>query len=117
MNEIRTVLNKVVTALMSISGIEAVVLGGSRARGTHYPESDIDIGIYYDADALDLSALQEAARTVDDERPENLIATPGEWGKWVNGGVKTSKGYYATSNAHDNVPFAGRSMNGMKMRP
>lgn len=48
MNEIRSVLDKVVAALTAISGIEAVVLGGSRARGTQSSESDIDIGIYYD---------------------------------------------------------------------
>ncbi len=86
MNEIRTVLDKVVTALIAISGIEAVVLGGSRARGTHSPESDIDIGIYYDNATLDIVSLNKAAQFIDDEHRENLIVPPGEWGKWVNGG-------------------------------
>ncbi|WP_313292010.1 nucleotidyltransferase domain-containing protein [Faecalispora jeddahensis] len=86
MNEIRIVLEKVVTVLTAISGIEAVVLGGSRARGTHSIESDIDIGIYYENATFDLIALNKAAQLIDDEHRENLIVPPGEWGKWVNGG-------------------------------
>jgi predicted nucleotidyltransferase len=86
MNEIRIILDKAVTALAAISGIEAVVLGGSRARGTHSSESDIDIGIYYDNAAFDLVSLNEAAQLLDDGHREDLIVPPGEWGKWVNGG-------------------------------
>ncbi len=86
MDEIRTILDKVVTALVDVSGIQSVVLGGSRARGTHSPESDIDIGIYYDNATLDLVSLNKQAQLVDDEHRENLIAPPGEWGRWVNGG-------------------------------
>lgn len=86
MNEIKTVLDKAVTALTDISGVEAIVLGGSRARGTHTSQSDIDIGIYYDNAALDLVALNKAAQLLDDEHRENLVVPPGEWGKWVNGG-------------------------------
>ena len=86
MNEIKIILEKVVTALTAISGIEAVVLGGSRARGTHSPESDIDIGIYYESATLDYVSLNKAAELIDDEHRKNLIVPPGEWGKWVNGG-------------------------------
>jgi predicted nucleotidyltransferase len=86
MNEIRVILDKVATALTTISGIEAVVLGGSRARGTYSSESDIDIGIYYNNATLDLVTLNKAAQILDDEHRENLIVPPGEWGKWVNGG-------------------------------
>ncbi|OAT86360.1 nucleotidyltransferase domain-containing protein [Desulfotomaculum copahuensis] len=86
MNKIKTVLDKVVSALVGIKGIQAVVLGGSRARGTHSPESDIDIGIYYDKETLNLVSLNKAAKNVDDEHRDNLVVPPGEWGKWVNGG-------------------------------
>lgn len=33
--------------LGALPGIRAVVLGGSRARGTHRPDSDWDLGLYY----------------------------------------------------------------------
>ena len=86
MNDIKTILDKVVSVLADVSGIQAVVLGGSRARGTHSSESDIDIGIYYDKETLDLVSLNKAAKLVDDEHRDNLIVPPGEWGQWVNGG-------------------------------
>ena len=42
--------------LATIPGVVAVVLGGSRAAGTHRPDSDWDFGIYYD-DAFNHRAL------------------------------------------------------------
>lgn len=86
MDEIKAILDKIVAALSSVPGVQAIALGGSRARGTHSPASDIDIGIYYDGSTLDIGALTKAAQAVDDEHRENLIAPPGGWGKWVNGG-------------------------------
>lgn len=86
MDEIKAILDKIVAVLSSVPGIQAVALGGSRARGTHSPSSDIDIGIYYDGSTLDIGALSKAAQAVDDEHRENLIAAPGGWGNWVNGG-------------------------------
>lgn len=83
---IQETLDCAVRALSMVDGVHAVVLGGSRASGTHTDDSDIDIGIYYDADSLDLAMLEKAAQTVDDGRREGLIAAPGEWGHWVNGG-------------------------------
>lgn len=72
--------------LQTVPGVVGVVLGGSRARGTHRPDSDYDVGVYYAADALDLAALTRAAREADDEHRPDLIAPPGGWGNWVNGG-------------------------------
>lgn len=74
-----------VAELSGVSGIEAVVLGGSRARGTHREDSDFDLGLYYRSDALDASALEAvAARWADHAVP---LALPGAWGPWVNGGA------------------------------
>lgn len=86
MNEIKTILDKIVAVISAVPGIQAIVLGGSRARGTHSPSSDIDIGIYYDGLTLDIDALNKATQAIDEEHRENLIAPPGGWGKWVNGG-------------------------------
>ncbi len=72
--------------LQAVPGVLGVVLGGSRARGSHRPDSDYDIGVYYSADALDLPALATAAREADDGHRPDLIAPPGGWGNWVDGG-------------------------------
>lgn len=60
-----------------------VLLGGSRARGEHTPESDFDLGLYY-RPPLDIDALQDLARILDG--PEASVTRPGEWGPWVDGG-------------------------------
>lgn len=59
------------------------MLGGSRARGEHTPESDVDLGLYY-RPALDIAALGDLAREV--AGPEARVTAPGEWGPWVDGG-------------------------------
>ena len=53
--QVKNILLRVKEALADVPGIVGVVLGGSRARGTHHANSDIDIGIYYDpADRFDV---------------------------------------------------------------
>ncbi|MBP2381689.1 nucleotidyltransferase domain-containing protein [Brachybacterium sacelli] len=69
----------------SVPGIRAVTLGGSRARGTHHPDSDVDLGLYYDADTLDLPALRQAASGILGAPVD--VAGPGGWGPWVDGGA------------------------------
>ncbi|GHJ43991.1 hypothetical protein Cs7R123_13330 [Catellatospora sp. TT07R-123] len=43
--------------LSEVRGVVAVVLGGSRARGEHRPDSDYDYGLYYRGE-LDVDALR-----------------------------------------------------------
>lgn len=69
--------------LVRVPGIVGVSLGGSRARGEHTPDSDVDLGLYYRA-PLDLDALQALADETADV-PAGLVA-PGGWGPWVDGG-------------------------------
>jgi hypothetical protein len=66
-----------------VGGVVGVVLGGSRARGTHRPDSDVDLGLYYRG-SVDVDGLQALADEVSDEPAE--ITAPGEWGPWVDGG-------------------------------
>ncbi|MFD0693230.1 nucleotidyltransferase domain-containing protein [Paenibacillus sp. GCM10027628] len=81
------VIESVVRQLRNVPGIRAIVLGGSRARGTETPESDIDIGLYYRSDyPIDTDALDRVASSIDDERRSGLITPIGEWGPWINGG-------------------------------
>ena len=90
------ILNKISKELDNIPGIVGVVLGGSRARGTHQKKSDIDIGIYYDAqEGFDIGQLNKAAAKLDDEHRENLVTPIGQWGPWVNaGGWLIVNGYH-----------------------
>ena len=69
--------------LTTVDGVVGVCLGGSRARGTHRPDSDYDLGIYYRG-RLDVDALADLARTW--AGPDAEVTAPGAWGKWVNGG-------------------------------
>ncbi|WP_437645434.1 nucleotidyltransferase domain-containing protein [Sorangium sp. So ce362] len=95
---------RVAARLGAISGVVAVVLGGSRSRGEGHPDSDIDLGIYYEPERPpDLPALRALARELcasgagDTVTPlaRELLATAagddvtplGAWGPWINGGA------------------------------
>jgi predicted nucleotidyltransferase len=80
-------LEEIVETLKQVSGVKALALGGSRARGTHTLKSDYDLGIYYDpSQPLDLDRLSEAASHLDDTHRNNVMTAPGGWGPWINGG-------------------------------
>lgn len=80
---IEEIIQTVADKLGIVPGVEAIVLGGSRATGTADEHSDIDIGIYYDAGTLSIERLLQAAKEID---PAGEIAKPGDWGPWINGG-------------------------------
>jgi predicted nucleotidyltransferase len=69
--------------LASLPGVVAVVLGGSRATGTHRPDSDWDLGVYYRGatrpiDPGDVAALGHSGF---------VVSALNEWGPIMNGGA------------------------------
>ena len=85
--EIEEILSRVVHRVAQIDGVQAIVLGGSRARGTADERSDIDLGIYYDGEhPFSISALGAAAKELDDRHSDKLVTSFGDWGPAVNGG-------------------------------
>ncbi len=74
--------------LAAVPGVVAVALGGSRARGTAAPDSDVDLGLYYDpATPPSRATLNALAHELDDRRPGDAVTAFGEWGPWINGGA------------------------------
>ncbi len=69
--------------LSAVGGVVGVVLGGSRARGDHTADSDVDLGGYYRA-PLEVPALQVLA--VEFSGADATVTEPGGWGPWVDGG-------------------------------
>ncbi|WP_336214564.1 nucleotidyltransferase domain-containing protein [Nonomuraea sp. LPB2021202275-12-8] len=76
-------LHAVAARLVEVPGVVAVVLGGSRARGTHRPDSDYDLGLYYRG-ALAVDDLRSLAGEFTGTPTE--VTDPGGWGPWVDGG-------------------------------
>ncbi|MFI0226599.1 nucleotidyltransferase domain-containing protein [Streptomyces lydicus] len=77
-------MEKIAAKVAGVPGVVGVMLGGSRARGTHRPDSDWDLGVYY-RDEPDLAALEALAAEVTGGPVE--VFAPGAWGPWVNGGA------------------------------
>jgi hypothetical protein len=77
-------LRRLAEDVASVRGVRAVALGGSRARGTHRPDSDFDLGVYVDAE-VDRDGLAEvASRWAEGEA---VVAAAGGWGPWVESGA------------------------------
>lgn len=85
--DVQFIISTIIDRLKQIDGVSALVLGGSRARGTESPNSDIDIGIYYNANnGLDIAQLRRVTSILDDDNRDNLLTEIGGWGPWINGG-------------------------------
>jgi predicted nucleotidyltransferase len=80
-------LRRLVVALSAVPGVEAIALGGSRARGTAVATSDYDIGLYYRAQQpIDVAILGEVVATLDDRGAAASVTPIGGWGPWIDGG-------------------------------
>lgn len=65
--------------LVTLPGVVAVALGGSRARGEARPDSDWDFGLYFGG-PIDTAAVRALGYAGD-------VVEPGRWGRLVNGGA------------------------------
>jgi len=82
----QTFLDDAVQQLSHVKGVVAIALGGSHARGTAGPDSDIDIAIYYDAAfPLDVHGIRQVAIQLSGN-PDQQVTDLYAWGNWVNGG-------------------------------
>jgi predicted nucleotidyltransferase len=80
-------VSSLVKSLGATTGMMAVVLGGSHARGCALPGSDIDLYLHYsEAAPFSTAAIRELARTLNDT-PEPVVTAFYDWGPWVNGGA------------------------------
>src|SRR5689334_14901035 len=79
-------MEKIITVLSSVPGVSAIALGGSQSRNEADVNSDYDFGLYYNKATLDLIALGDSLKSLDDRQRDNLLHPPGEWGPWINGG-------------------------------
>lgn len=85
--EKQTLLDEIVARLSVVPGVQAIALGGSYARGTQRPGSDLDVALYYaDADPFDIEVIR---RIATDFAPDGVPTVTGfyGWGPWVNGGA------------------------------
>jgi hypothetical protein len=86
-----------VQRLSSLPGIAGIALGGSRARGTGRPDSDIDLGLFYiPGERPDFDQIMGVATELDDSRQPMGGGSYGEWGPWMNGGVWLKTGGFKT---------------------
>lgn len=79
------IIELIAKGLEPAPGVDAIVLGGSRATGTATDSSDIDIGIYYN-DSFDIAAFRALAVKLDDAHRPDCVTGIGDWGPWINGG-------------------------------
>ncbi|WP_407184707.1 DNA polymerase subunit beta [Bradyrhizobium centrosematis] len=81
-------LSHLTSSLAEVPGIEAIVLGGSRARGSAHLTSDYDIGLYCsEARPLDTDLLQTMVKDIADDPGAATVTRLGEWGPWIVGGA------------------------------
>jgi hypothetical protein len=81
-------LEAIVRALREVPELCAIALGGSHARGSHRPDSDLDIGLYYRSAApFVIDLVRAIARGFATAGTDPVVTDFGAWGPWVNGGA------------------------------
>jgi predicted nucleotidyltransferase len=87
-------LDAIAARLSSVPGVVAIALGGSFARGTARPDSDLDVAIYYEERRpFAIEDIRAIATAFSIAGPPDVTDFYG-WGAWVNGGawIRTDAG-------------------------
>jgi len=81
-------LEEILDRLRQIASVAAVVLGGSYARGVDRPDSDVDIGLYYNPESpFSIDRIRSVAEEFSIPAVRPVVTEFYEWGPWVNGGA------------------------------
>ncbi len=103
-------LQQIVDHLKSVDGLRAIVLGGSYASGSERPDSDIDIGLYYEENQpLDIDHIRAIASLLNDT-PDPTVTDLGGWGTWVNGGAWLMIGGQRVDFLYRNIDFVSSTI-------
>jgi hypothetical protein len=103
-------LQHIVTSLKPVSGLKAIVLGGSYATDSQRPDSDIDLALYYEErDPLDSAHIRSIAAMLNDT-PDPIVTDPGGWGIWVNGGAWLTSQGQRVDFLYRNIDFVSSTL-------
>jgi hypothetical protein len=106
----KLLLQQMVDRLKLVHGLRAIVLGGSYASGSERPDSDIDIGLYYDENQLlDTDQIRSIASLLNDA-PNPIMTDLGGWGTWVNGGAWLTIGGQRVDFLYRNLDFVSSTI-------
>jgi predicted nucleotidyltransferase len=92
--EKQKLLGAITARLSAVPGVVAVALGGSYARGTARPDSDLDVAMYYaEQRPFAIEDIRSIAAEISIAGPPEVTDFYG-WGPWVNGGawIRTAAG-------------------------
>lgn len=83
------IIESVIARLSQTRGVAAIVLGGSRARGTATADSDYDIGLYWSSarEPLDVAEIRRAVVDLATPGTPQTVTDVGQWGRWIVGGA------------------------------
>jgi len=104
----RELVSSLAGRLGAITGMKAIVLGGSHARGRAQPGSDIDLGLLYsEAVPFSVQSIRELAESLNDTAGPVVTDFYG-WGPWVNGGAWLTIGGQRVDFVYRSLEHVGR---------
>lgn len=69
-------LPKIVESISKVQGVKAIILGSSQSRNEADEHLDFDVGLYYDANTINLAMLEQNLKALDDGHGDNLLKPP-----------------------------------------